>query len=437
MSNKYEEAIKVEYISSACIITSTPDVIILHDPWFTDGAFDGSWFTFPKISNPIEILGDCDFIFISHIHSDHFDPEFLNSYFSIFGIKTILIANFQNNYLAKSLQRLGFKFEILSNIFHIGNTSISIYPFITKTQSILDIDSFIILDFNDGKKNHRVINLNDCNFSLPNKNIPILVEKKVDILLVGYLDASSYPQCYFDKNDKFLIQEKLKRINDYLLNFKNIVNLVNPVYCIPFAGEYILGGKLSELNYFRAIPDALDAKNFIQNGIVLESGGYITTNYLIYSERTKHFTILDYEKRIMEIKKIKMPYENFIKKTNLENIPFEKFLKLAAQNLIKRSEIDFDYYYEFIAEDIKFIFNINKEKLYINNINGIKPSTQITLSKVLLFGLLIGRFNWNNMLVGSHLKIRRNPNYVKLKEVSPYTNDINRKISDSLNFFTL
>jgi len=52
--------ITLRYINSACIITSTKDLVLLHDPWFTDGAFDGAWFTFPYIADPITFIWDCD-----------------------------------------------------------------------------------------------------------------------------------------------------------------------------------------------------------------------------------------------------------------------------------------------------------------------------------------------------------------------------------------
>ena len=65
-------SIKVKYIYSACIITETPDIKILHDPWFTDGIYDGSWFQFPKVADPINSIGNVDLIYISHIHPDHY-----------------------------------------------------------------------------------------------------------------------------------------------------------------------------------------------------------------------------------------------------------------------------------------------------------------------------------------------------------------------------
>jgi len=45
--------IKVTYYYSACVAITTPDVSILCDPWFTDGIYDGAWYQYPKIKNPM------------------------------------------------------------------------------------------------------------------------------------------------------------------------------------------------------------------------------------------------------------------------------------------------------------------------------------------------------------------------------------------------
>ena len=42
-SDNAVSGISVKYIYSACVVTRTPNVRVLHDPWFTDGVYDGSW----------------------------------------------------------------------------------------------------------------------------------------------------------------------------------------------------------------------------------------------------------------------------------------------------------------------------------------------------------------------------------------------------------
>ena len=43
--------ITVQYFNSACVGIRTPDLSILCNPWFTEGAFDGAWHTFPKMED--------------------------------------------------------------------------------------------------------------------------------------------------------------------------------------------------------------------------------------------------------------------------------------------------------------------------------------------------------------------------------------------------
>ena len=59
---------------SACIGVRTENVSILCDPWFTEGAFGGSWFHFPWKAIDPEDVGRYDYIYVSHIHPDHYDP---------------------------------------------------------------------------------------------------------------------------------------------------------------------------------------------------------------------------------------------------------------------------------------------------------------------------------------------------------------------------
>ena len=68
-------SIQVEYVYSACVVLRTPDVSILCDPWFTDGVYHGSWYTFPVHPDPVAYIGDVDYIYIYHIHPDHYDQN--------------------------------------------------------------------------------------------------------------------------------------------------------------------------------------------------------------------------------------------------------------------------------------------------------------------------------------------------------------------------
>ena len=65
---------KIRKLGSATIILESSDVKLICDPWLTDGIYYGSWCNYPPI--PIEKydLEGIDYIYVSHIHPDHFDP---------------------------------------------------------------------------------------------------------------------------------------------------------------------------------------------------------------------------------------------------------------------------------------------------------------------------------------------------------------------------
>ena len=147
---------KVRYIYSACIeIETTNNLRILCDPWFSEGIYDGSWYHFPKIKDPLKIIRNPDLIYISHIHPDHYDPNFLKKLFKKYGEKKILIPKYSKNYLF-----IKSKFDIIKttpiDYFKYKGVNIHIVP--NETGSDSDIDSALIV--NDKKTT--VLNLNDC-----------------------------------------------------------------------------------------------------------------------------------------------------------------------------------------------------------------------------------------------------------------------------------
>ena len=102
---------KVEFISTACILIFLKNgKSILCDPWIGGSAYYGSWFKFPPI--PQQLLErytglDPDFIYVSHIHPDHFHPETLISFNKNI---PLLILKRKAPQLRNQLASLGFKY---------------------------------------------------------------------------------------------------------------------------------------------------------------------------------------------------------------------------------------------------------------------------------------------------------------------------------------
>ncbi len=80
---------------------------VLCDPWFTPAYF-GSWFPFPRNDglDPAE-LGAVDYLYVSHLHRDHFDPAWLAR--NVSKRARVLLPEFGVDLLARELGALGFR----------------------------------------------------------------------------------------------------------------------------------------------------------------------------------------------------------------------------------------------------------------------------------------------------------------------------------------
>jgi UDP-MurNAc hydroxylase len=79
---------------------------ILTDPWVTPAYF-GSWFPFPDNSQlDWDRYGEADYLFVSHLHRDHFDPEHLRKFVS--KKTTVLLPAYPTTELEDCLRECGF-----------------------------------------------------------------------------------------------------------------------------------------------------------------------------------------------------------------------------------------------------------------------------------------------------------------------------------------
>jgi UDP-MurNAc hydroxylase len=79
---------------------------ILCDPW-VNPAYFASWFPFPDNSQlDWDALGDCDYLYVSHLHRDHFDPEHLAAHVNKDAV--VLLPDFPVPDLRRALEALGF-----------------------------------------------------------------------------------------------------------------------------------------------------------------------------------------------------------------------------------------------------------------------------------------------------------------------------------------
>jgi UDP-MurNAc hydroxylase len=98
--------VRITFLGHAGLHIQTRSGSILCDPW-KNPAYFGSWFVFPDNSGlDWDRYGRVDYLYVSHLHQDHFDPGLLGQHVS--RDATVLLPDFPLPDLRDQLERLGF-----------------------------------------------------------------------------------------------------------------------------------------------------------------------------------------------------------------------------------------------------------------------------------------------------------------------------------------
>jgi len=429
---------KVHYLTSAAIMIEDVNVKILCDPWLVDGEYYGSWCHYPKLDFFPEDFNNVDFIYLSHIHPDHSSLKTLRKMNKKI---PILIHKYEANFLKNIIESIGFqvielehnkrthlKENLYINILAADNCDPELCQkyfgcsIAENKFGSTSIDSMAVFD-ND---NEVIVNTNDCPYLLSTDTASKIKSQysKIDVLLVGYTSASAFPQCFeLTENQKKIEQERLQKM--YVEYAEKYVQLFEPQYFFPFAGRYVLAGKLSELNTYKGAYELEEAFDYFTASkinsnkhkcIILNSKEYfdITSGK---SSKAYEPLILEeknsYIKNILSKKKLDYEYENFPTEEEILSKISESYKHFEE----KRNQLRF-------SSDTQIIITISDSKNILISCNGngykiitenecskIKNFVKMTLDLRLLKWILDGpRFAvWNNAEIGSHIKFERNP----------------------------
>ena len=98
---------RITGIGHAGLFIETVAGNVLCDPWVSP-AFFGSWFPFPDNSGlDWDVLGRADYLYVSHLHRDHFDAELLSRH--VRKDATVLLPDYPTDELQRELADLGFR----------------------------------------------------------------------------------------------------------------------------------------------------------------------------------------------------------------------------------------------------------------------------------------------------------------------------------------
>jgi UDP-MurNAc hydroxylase len=220
---------RVTYYGQACILIEAAGMKILTDPWLTEGAYFGTWFHTHLLADagvsPDFFPKDIDYLFLSHEHEDHVDPETLRHFSPNV---PVLICKFPTPRLRHYLESLGLRnireFPSGQEVKLAGALSVTIFSTAEYTN-----DAALLVE-GDGS---RLLNETDC--KLGYSDLHRIGQRGIDIGFYMFSGANWYPMMYDYPPDiqKDFVQ---KRRRSLLRSLVQRVKLTRPRVAVPAAG---------------------------------------------------------------------------------------------------------------------------------------------------------------------------------------------------------
>jgi L-ascorbate metabolism protein UlaG (beta-lactamase superfamily) len=379
---------KITHFSNSFILVESKGRVICCDPWVGRANY-GGWHSFPEFNKKelISHLENVDLVYISHIHDDHFDPQFLIESGLI--QKKFIVKKFTFKTLFNRLKSIGVvdiqELEQYTK-FSFGGLVMSILPQISSNSDTLDEDVEYDLDtslvISDGT--HTFFNQVDNPYSAGDY---VFIKDWInsnygDITIAALMAgaASEYPHTFLNINR---LAERSRVINNSLKKLVDKLDILKPNYYFPAGGTYIIPGKLHALNSLIAQPSnsqIIDCLNQANLGVIflqLEGGKSveITSNSPGFKVANEILpTCLDNLKSIDNHKKDLYDYEQDVIEFQIDTL--KDLFETAAKNwkiVLAKKEIT-------VEQDISFI--LHKELILSQNFNLIlgEPVGQFELS---------------------------------------------------------
>ena len=219
-------------IGHAGILIDTVDGSIACDPWFLPQFF-ASWFVFPRndqlSAQLMNRICNPDFLYISHIHADHLDEEWLRA--NMNKEVRVLMPGYPTRELERIMRRLGFG-DIIRTVdgeeMALGaNLRVAIHC----ETSITDGpggDSALVVSDGTG----RLVNQNDCRTSDLDS---LRAHGPVDLHWIQYSGAIWYPMVYEETPERMrqLVDAK---VDSQFARAMRFVEAIDATAVVPSAG---------------------------------------------------------------------------------------------------------------------------------------------------------------------------------------------------------
>ena len=211
----------------AGVFIETAGGTVLCDPWQSPAYF-ASWFPFPDNSDFDFAALKPDFLYISHLHHDHFDPLLLAR--SVAKSATVLLPDFPTDELQSALADLGFRSFVQTRngeTIELDGLRVMITAMVSPADGPIG-DSALSLD--DGEA--RVLNQNDARPPDPER---LIAFGEYDGHLLQFSGAIWWPIAYELPSANMVEFAKRKRLNG-MARARRFIDAVAARYVFPTSG---------------------------------------------------------------------------------------------------------------------------------------------------------------------------------------------------------
>jgi UDP-MurNAc hydroxylase len=214
---------KFTIVSHAGLLVESAGTSLMMDPWIVGSCYWRSWWNYPKPAAFATQLTDLDYVYLTHMHWDHFHGPSLRK---LPRSATLLIPEAHFPRMRKDAEI--FRFREIVELPHGKTVALKNGLEITSYQYSLFMDTAVAVS--DGSTT--LLNMNDC--KIAGRALRQLVSRhpKIDFVFRSHSSASAYPWCVKSEDPDAL---GYRTNEDYMSEFANTARLVSARHAIPFA----------------------------------------------------------------------------------------------------------------------------------------------------------------------------------------------------------
>ncbi len=257
--------VRVTVIGHAGLFIETRFGTVLCDPWFVP-AFHGSWYVFPRNDRlDLSRYESPDYLYISHLHGDHFDAAFLADHVS--RDTEVLLPDFPTPELELGLRALGFERFVRcpeGSLVDLDGLQVTIFAETAPSDGPIG-DSALLVSDGTG----RIFDQNDCR---PTHLDRIAADGPIDLHFLQFSGAMWWPVAYDLPADVKHAAGVAKR-DGQMRRSQQYAEAVGARVIVPSAGPpCFLDPEQFELNDFERLDDNIfpDATVYLER---LEAAG--------------------------------------------------------------------------------------------------------------------------------------------------------------------